>query len=217
MTSKIGSIEYMFREGQSFSDESNLRNKRTGDLPDSIELLFSKVDLLDLVQFFKENGYKYSEIMSVKPKFDMVVQRWRNVNNKWVNIPDALDVTFKNSDGRYHTWQINDYSISNVCEITSPGVPFYHETKFEHELQTKWRAHMLAEFGGEYANKLKTQLAFDALNNMEKADLKISNSDKTQNQEMKKIARIAYKNKDLTQAEETSTAIKVFFENQSTR
>ncbi len=218
MARKISSIEYLFRDGQKFSEKSNLRSKKTGRLPDSIELVFTQTHFAELLEFFNECGYDYNGIEAVYPEYNMVSQEQYNVNNQLVRIPDALNFTFRHKDGLCHTWQINDYGISNTYEITNPTVPFVHEVGTDNEMNTKWRAYNMAKFGKEYTDKLKTEIAFEAVDTAEMQPKKAEHYKANQRKEMKQLVRLASKYRDLypglqSHRDEADENIKDFFEN----
>ena len=148
----------------------------------------------------------------------MVAQEQLNVNNQLVRIPDALSFTFRHKNGLCHTWQINDYGISNTYEITNPMVPFVHDIETDNEMNTKWRAYNMAKLGKEYTDKLKTQIAFETVDTPEVESKKGEHYKANQRKEMKHLVHLASKYRDLypglqSRRDEADGSVKDFFEN----
>ena len=189
----LTSIEYKFREGKDFSALSELRNGKD-KVPETIKLLFTKVEDYDLINFFNENGFEYQEIVSVKVNGDKT--GYKNKLGELVEAPSDVEVTFKTKDGKLNTWKMNDYEVNEEYKIWSSGVPFADEYDIDVNIGTNWRAYMLARFGmKEYGEMLQAQLAFEGYEKLPTTVIsgktKGEKVAKYQRDEMRKIVRLA--------------------------
>lgn len=189
----LNSIEHKFREGKHFSDNSELRN-RNNQLPEVIKYLFTKVEDYDLINFFNENGFEYTEIVNVSANGDKT--GYQNKLGESVETPSSIDVTFMTDKGKLNTWRMKDYELDEEYKISSAGVPFADEYNFSQCIGTQWRAYMLARFGAkEYGENLKAQLAFEGYEQLpttvKSGKTKGEKVAKYQRDEMRKIFRLA--------------------------
>ncbi len=194
----LNSIEYKFREGKDFSAVSELRNAK-GNLPETIKHLFTKIEDYELVNFFNENGFGYTEIASVETNADKA--GYTNKLGELVEAPNNIRVTFKTKDGKLNTWEMNDYEINGEYKIWSSGVPFADEYDIDTSIGTKWRAYMLARFGmKDYGEMLEAQLAFEGYEQLPatvtSGKTKGEKVAKYQHDEMQKVFRLAREMQD---------------------
>ncbi len=190
----LNSIEYQFRKNNNFKAKTEYRNSKDV-LPEAINLLFTKIEDYDLLNFFNENGFNYSEVVKVNANGDNA-SKYVNKAGEEVEAPENLEITFKTQNGRMNTWKINDYTLDETYKIWSVGVPFAEENNVNTEINTQWRAYMLARFGAKtYGEGLKAQLAFEGYEQLpatvKSGKTKGEKVAKYQRDEMRKIFRLA--------------------------
>ena len=140
---------------------ASLKSERTGEVPDVVEFVLTKLDEANLLAFFSEIGFNYEYVQSVKPEYGQVIEEVKNEYGLLVPIPEKLAVRLVKGD-TINEWLLNDYCIDDCFRIGKKTDPLFYEECISADVQDNWRAFMLASFGESYAKKLQTELMFEA-------------------------------------------------------
>ena len=218
---KLNSIENKLRKQSNYKASTEYRNKQN-ILPEVVNLLFTRLEDYDLVNFFNENGFDYVEVADVKANGDNTT-KFVNKAGAEIEAPENLEITFKTKDGKMNTWKINDYCLDENYKIWSNGVPFADESGYNGEIGLQWRAYMLARFGAKtYGEGLKAQLAFEGYDQIpltvKSGKTKGEKVAKYQRDEMRRIVRLAREMQDYSPIlkpvrEEQQDSITAYYQN----